>query len=179
MSLPLENAKYTAKAIGCSFGNSENGNTQIAIDFEITEGEHAGAWLPWVGHFTELTADRTIESLRHMGWQGDDLAELDGLDAAGIAEKLPDVVSLVCEPEEYDGKQRLRVRWVNKGAGKFAFKAPVTGQDLRAFAAQMRAKVRAIRPEAGPRRTTAPAGNGSRPTQPHPNAPGNRDDIPF
>lgn len=171
MSLPLIKAKYLARAVGCSFGVSSKGNTQIAVTCEIVEHEEfTGHEITWLGSFTDKTTERTIESLQHMGWQGDDLSELEGLDMNGAARLLPATVELVCEPDTYEGETNLKVRWVNKpGAGRFAFKEPLTGGGLKAFAAQMRGAIRG-----------RSSSNGSRPsTQAHPNAPGNKKDIPF
>lgn len=178
MSLPMQKAKYNAKAVATQFGTSSKGNTQIAVTFEVVEHpDLAGSEITWLGHFTEKTTDRTIESLQHAGWQGDDLSELDQLDAAACSKMLPDTVEIVVAPEEYDGDVNLKVQWVNKpGAGRFAFKEPLTGQGLKAFAAQMRGTVRGMKAGA-PRKSS----NGSsRPT--HPNAPGadiDDSDVPF
>ncbi len=179
MSLPLQDATYRARAVrSAGFGKSAKGNTQLAIELEIVDSEALeGERISWVGHFTDKTAARTIESLQHMGWQGDDLSELaEGCDAAAL---LPEVVEIVCAPEEYEGDWQLKVKWVNKpGAGRFAFKEPVQGNDLKAFAAQMKATVRSVRGGAG--RPAAKPTNGARPAAPqHPNAPGFDDDSPF
>lgn len=193
MSLPLTKATYQARAIGCGFGTAQSGNHQIAVQLEIIEDSaelaNNGERIAWLGHFTDKTTDRTVESLQHLGWKGDDLGELEELDAEACARLLPDVVEIVCEPEEYEGTWRLRVKWINKvGGGRFAFKEPLTGSALKAFAAQMRGTIRNAQQGGGaPRKTTAPAaaparnggGSGYRSTAPHPNAPGNDDDIPF
>jgi hypothetical protein len=193
--LPLVNAKYLAKAVFCSFGISENNNNQMAIAFEIVEpAEHAGETISWLGFFTDKTTERTIESLQHLGWKGDDLCELEELDDVACARVLPEQVSIVCEPEEYNGNMRLRVKWVNKpGAGRLTFRQPLTGQGLKAFAAQMRGTIRAAQQSGGaPRQPPAQQRqaqpqwsqpqpqqpNGGRAQQRHPNAPPD-DDIPF
>jgi hypothetical protein len=169
MSLPLIKAKYLARAVACSFGTSSKGNHQIAVTFEILDhDEFAGQEITWLGSFTDKTTERTIESLQHMGWQGDDLADLDGLDVNTSARTLPDSVEIVCEPDTYEGETNLKVRWVNKpGAGRFAFKEPLTGQGLKAFAAQMRGAVRGAKAGSG---RPSSSSNGSK-QAPHPNAP--------
>lgn len=182
MSLPMQKAKYQAKAVAAQFGTSSKGNTQIAITVEVVEHpDLAGSEITWLGHFTDKTTDRTIESLQHMGWQGDDLSELDQLDGAACAKLLPDIIEIVVAPEEYDGDVNLKVQWVNKpGAGRFAFKEPLTGQGLKAFAAQMRGTVRGAKAGGQTRRTSSGANGSSRPA--HPNAPGSDmddSDIPF
>ncbi len=189
MSLPMvPKAKYTARAIGSSFGIAESSNNyQVGIPFRIVEGEHANEEIIWFGHFTEKTEERTLESLTHLGWTGDMLTDLEALDEEGAAKMLPDLVEIVVEVEaDRDGVDRLKVRWVNKiGGGRFAFAKPLQGADLKAFASQMRNKIRgaqqggtkpATRP-AAPAQRGLPAGT-TRQEQ-HPNAPGFNDDIPF
>lgn len=157
--LPMQQATYRARAAGVGFGTSSKGNTQIGVTMEVTEGEFAGLQITWIGHFTDKTSARTIESLQHMGWQGDDLAELDALDAAGCQRLLAQEVEIVCKPEEYNGEWSLRVQWVNAiGGGRFTFKEPVTGSGLKAFAAQMKATVRSVKASGGaPRQASTPA----------------------
>jgi hypothetical protein len=180
MSLPMEKATYTVRARGCGFDQGKN-HKEVVVPCEIVEHPTlSGERLYWRGYFSDATVDRTIESIQNMGWQGDDLSELEDLDAAGAERLLPDVFSIVCEPEEYEGVWRLKVKWVNK-SGPMR-KDPIKGNDLKAFAAQMKSKVRAVRAQGGaPRQSSAGGGSGQQrmPTQPHPNAPGNRDDIPF
>lgn len=174
MTLPLEKATYRAKAVNASFGTTpEKGTNFVAVGFEIVDheqyaGERTDAWM---GYFSGKATERTIESLQHMGFDSDDLSLLEDVTEASCAELLPNVVEIVCEPEEYDGNWRLRVQWVNRpGSGRFVAKQPLQGSALKAFAAQMKGALRNAR---GP-------GNGAKkPTQPHPNAPGNPDDIPF
>jgi hypothetical protein len=177
MTLPMEKATYTVRARGCGFDQGKN-HKEVVVPCEIVDHPTlAGERVYWRGYFSDATVDRTIESLQNMGWQGDDLSELEDLDAAGAERFLPDTFAIVCEPEEFEGVWRLKVKWVNK-SGPMR-KDPIKGNDLKAFAAQMKSKVRAVRAQGGaPRQTSTPRSGGGG-SQPHPNAPGNRDDIPF
>ena len=192
MSLPNHKATYNAIARACSLGTAKTGTKQVAVTFEVvSQDEHQGETIAWIGSMTDKTWERTIESLQHCGWQGDDLTELADLDADGAARLLSAEVQIVCEPEaDQDGNDRLRVKWVNKpGAGRFAFKAKLEGAELRSFAAEMKNSIRGMRAGGGqakkPAQTqtkTSNGGGGSR----HPNAPGGSygsvppdDDIPF
>ncbi len=178
--LPLEKATYRARAVAAGFGISSNGGNQIAVTFEIVDSDQFnGETIAWLGHFTEKTTARTIESLQHAGFESDDLSLLEDAGQQQCAELLPNVVDIVCEPEEYDAKWQLKVRWVNRaGGGRFAFKEPLTGAGLKAFAAQMKGAMKNARgPQSKPSGGSRPSnGASSKPT--HPNAPGN-DDIPF
>lgn len=123
---------YKAKAKEWGLGYSQVGNEQIAVLFEITQGEHAGKTYTWYGHFTEKTLERTLDSLRHCGWDSDSLAELDNLGA--------NEVEIVLEEEnDQEGKQRTRVRWVNRSS-RLALREQLGQGDVQAFAAKMRGK---------------------------------------
>ena len=175
MTLPTEKATYRARAIAAAFGISSKGTNQIAITCEIVDHEQfAGETIAWLGHFTDKTTARTIESLQHMGFASDDLSLLEDVSGQEAADLLPNVVEIVCEPEEYDGQWQLKVRWVNRpGGGRFAFKEPLQGAALKTFAAQMKGALRNARGAA----PSKPANGGSRSA--HPNAPSNDSDIPF
>ena len=168
--LPMMKARYIARAIGCSLGVAKTGTHQIAITCEIVNPpEFEGALIPWIGNFTDRATDRTIDFLRAFGWYGDDLCELEDLDASHAAMLLPDQVEITVEPEMYDNETRLKVKWVNKPGASFAFKEPLNGQNLKAFASQMRGLLRGTRQN----QPSLPSKQSK-----HPNAPDN-DDIPF
>lgn len=186
--LPEVKANYLARAIGCSFGDVESsGNIQIAVQCEVADGEYAGERIAWLGTFapgkaTEIALRALKESF---GWKGDDISELADIDADGALQLLPDIVELVCDMEEYQGEWRLKAKWANKpGGSRFSFKQPLSGDRLKAFAAQMRGTIHGMsggrssngRPPAKP--------SGGQAKQPaaarHPNAPaGIDDDVPF
>ncbi|MBA3843623.1 MAG: hypothetical protein H0X39_13610 [Actinobacteria bacterium] len=182
MTLPLENATYTARAAsGASISPpSQNGNRQIALTFEVSQGEHAGETITWIAAFHNTPdkkgrtgVDRIIESLQYLGWTGDEIAELVDIDEARVAVLFPNEVELACSVEEYDGNTRLRVNWVNRlGGGRFTFKEPLKGADLKSFSSQMRGQIRNMQ---GAKK----ASNGASKPDPHPNAPGVKDDLPF
>lgn len=181
MSLPLTKAKYIARAAGApTFAPAGTGNMQICVPFEVTQGEYTGDGQSWIATFTDNTSERIFESLMHMGWQGEDLAEFEGVDDERAMQMLPNEVELVCdvEPARTVGDQhydaRLRINWVNRvGGGRFVFdeEKRLSGSALKNFAAQMRSTVRAVR-GAGGKRTS---GNGAAKPA-HPNAPGSQRD---
>ncbi len=188
MSLPMTKSNYTARACGAASISrpSANGNHQIAIPLEVTQGELAGETITWIAAFHGTAdkkgmtgVDRIIESLQHMGWIGDEVAELTDVSTQRAQELLPHEIEIVCEPDTYEGETKLKVKWVNKlGGGRFTFKEPLTGGDLKAFSAQLKGTIRSAQ---GAQRASKPA-NGAGGSQPvHPNAPGARldDDIPF
>lgn len=167
MSL-IPEGTYPARATGeYEFGISNNGTDQIGVAFRIASGEHAGRVLTWFGYFnSEDNAKRAIKSLRACGWQGDDLASLDGIDSQEV--------NIVVEIAEHEGQVRNKIAWVN-GAG-VAMKNAMDERQKKALAARMRGLIATMggRPQSG----------GGRPPQrqshPDPAAYASReDDIPF
>lgn len=179
---------------GLRFGLTGEGETekeQAVVLFDLVDPadpDH-GRSITWFGFLSDAAFDRTIEGLRHCGWQGESLAELPGLAAVG---GLAQEVELVIEHEEYNDKWQAKVQWVNRpGGGGVKLKRPLEGAELEAFSARMRGRVRVAGTQARAAAPNAPrppharpatpngGGAGQRPT--HPNAPGSPvdDDIPF
>lgn len=161
---------HRAKAVEGALGYTSGGSEQVAVRFGITEGECKGRYITWYGYFTEKTTDRTLESLRACGWEGDDLFALDGI--------TKNEVELVIEEEEgQDGEIRPKVRWVN-AAGGLALKSRMPEGDARAFAARMKGAVVAHRQKTAP---SAERREQRRPPQSRNNEPPppTDDDMPF
>lgn len=179
---------HRAQCRSVQFGTAKTGTEQTAVEFMVVgeDDQDAGQTITWFGFFTDKTLARTVEAFRHMGWQGDDLAELPVLAEQG---KLAEEVEIVVDYEEYEGKQQAKVKWVNRpGGGRVTLERPMDETGLRAFSARMKASVRAA---GGPRPAQGNGGGRSAPPQrggggggyAHPNAPGSGygpdDDIPF
>lgn len=120
------------------FGVTDNGKKYVTVSFEILDGEDAGQKIAWFGYFaTEKNAKRTIESLRYCGFKGDDLSTVGG-------QQLDQRVSLTVEHDEYDGKVRAKVAWVNgTGGGGYKIEKPMANDELRRFAASLKNHVKA------------------------------------
>ena len=169
---------YRARALSGALGYAGNGTEQVGIDFQIIEGPSEGQHITWYGFFTDKTTDRTIESLRICGWEGDDLFDLTGIEK--------NEVDLVIEAEDYADKKtgelktRSRVRWINRPSG-LQMRDAMDSTQAREFAAKMRGRVVALRgagqaPAPAPARKSAPAPQNKR------GAPAQAvddDDIPF
>jgi len=145
---------YTARAVEWDFGVTSNGNEQVAVVFQNTEGER----ITWYGYFSDKAALRTLESLRHAGWDGrqETFADLAGLGSRDV--------ELVVEEEEYNGQVRARVRWVNEpGRGGPALKETMSTAQRQAFASRMRGAIGVAAQQYGgqappsPRQAPAPA----------------------
>lgn len=164
-----------------TFGRSSNGNEQVAVVFHVIDGPRTGDRLTWTGTFTERATEITMKALRAAGWATDDLTDM-----SGVGDK---DVDLAVGMEEYEGQQRERVKWVNEpGGGKFAFKQPVEGGELRALASRVKGAAVASRmpPGGGNGKPAATARSGGRPSfgtpadrQPAPPDLEGADEIPF
>lgn len=137
----ITSGRHAARAIDVGLATADTGSEQIAVLFEVTEGECQGEQITWYGYFTEKTTKRTIESLRHCGWQGNDLAAL-------TAEDMPNEVTLVCEDDTYNGETRVKVKWVNRLGSGLAVKARMDSSAAASFAARMKGACMAIKPSA-------------------------------
>lgn len=117
--------------------SSKNKTPQVVVTFEITTAEHAGTKIDWFGFLTDKTTERTIESLRYAGWKGADLSDLSDLERDDTP-----VVALVVEHEEYEGKTRAKVQWVNREGGRGAAALPAA--QAKAIAEKMRGAIAAV-----------------------------------
>lgn len=168
---------YRARAVGqdgVQYGFTGTGNAQLAVEFELLE---EGERVTWFGVFAPgKSSDIAMRALRAAGWTGDDLNDLVGL---GSTE-----VELVIEDEEWNGKVRTRVRWVNvPGAGgRVELQSKMNDAQRRAFAERMRSQAIASRPNAGGQVVGPRRPKPTPPMQANPPALAGQmadDDIPF
>lgn len=145
----LDNGTYRGRAVNASLGKSDNGNMQIAVLCDFTEVPNTQ--YTWYGFFTEKTYARTLEALEYFGWTGDDLAVFDPayVEQHGLSGLDTNEVALVVEQEEYDGKTRAKIQWVNRLGGTLTVKNVVTGTEARSFADTMRGEILKRRQAAG------------------------------
>jgi hypothetical protein len=150
----IPKGKYLAHAIDSQWGTTGTNLRQVAVTFVIDEGDWAGHEITWFGYFAEKTTARTMESLRTCGWVGDDLSNLGALDQQ---------VELVVEHETYKEKTQVKVAWVNRpGQGRVKLNNPMSPEELKRFAQEMRGAARATPVVAGQRVASTPPSNGSR-----------------
>lgn len=170
--------RVRARSTSAALGKAGTGTEQVAVGFVVldADGNETGDTHAWYGYFTEKTEARTIESLRILGWQGDDLSDL--------STAIGGEAILVLEDEQDDeGNLYTKVRWINAIGSGALMKDPMSDSDAKAFAARMKARVRAVDTQIG-----KPKNNGA----PRPSAPRSRtgalgpdpsydntDDIPF
>lgn len=174
----IDPGTYPAQPLEAELTETKKGDPCVVVSFEIAHGQR----ISWWGYFTDKTQRRTIESLRHCGWDGDNLGDL-----SSISPESP-TVELVIEHEEYEGKVRARVQWVNRLGGGIAT-APMAADKRAAFAARMKGLVievdKSLAVGAKRQASAAPRGNGSASALPPSRQPDpiadrfGEEDIPF
>lgn len=102
-------------AEGWFFESGEKGTLGISLAcIVITEGDQNGKEISWTGWLTEKAVDNTIKALikAFPSWNGD----LQGLlkDEYSFEEMTCDITA---ETEFYEGKARVKARWLNPVGG--------------------------------------------------------------
>ena len=142
--MAITDGKYKAKACGqVVLGKSaDKGTPFIECYFRILDGDNKGGEVRWTSFFTDKSSARTIESLQHAGWEGDDISEfLDG-ELHGLDKN---EVQIVVELEDYekDGEKRTapRVQWVNKLGGYLNVQNAMSKEEASSFGESMKGLV--------------------------------------
>jgi hypothetical protein len=120
---------YKGRGIAGSeqYGVAGTGTDQIAVDVDVPS---VGRALTVFLYFSDGAAPYAIEKLRAMGWQGNDLANLVGIDA--------NEVDVSVKYKEYQGKQRIEVDVVAGGGGRVKLETTMSHAQKAAFAARMK-----------------------------------------
>lgn len=99
----IENpGRYAATVTSAEFGESNNGTPFLALSFSTEEGGAITGWL----YLSEKALPNSVKTLR-------DAFLFDGDFETVIDQVTGKPCSITVETEEYDGKERLRVRWIN------------------------------------------------------------------
>lgn len=98
---------YEARCIAIGIETTMKGDDYISADFDVVSGDETYT-VEWRGWLTEKTERKTMETLRLLGWQGDDI--YNDLAAEGC---LRNKVELDVRHEEYKGKTTARVSFIN------------------------------------------------------------------
>lgn len=160
----IAEGNYKARAIASDIGVSQQKATPfIKVTFLLDGGEE----IDWYGYASasDKAQEMLVKNLRTMGYQGNDPEELKGLDQEQVGAFLPAQVSLKIEHEEYQGRVRPRVRYVNPASRPLPVGSSIFGDMKAAFLAHPAAP-------AGPPAKAAPK---PRPEPAH----AEDDDIPF
>lgn len=127
--------KYLAHAATHEMCSSEKA-PYVKVTLTVSSGES----IEWYGSFSETkfetggcVADRTVDALLLMGWDGDDLVVMRGLGSA-------EVQIVVVEEPNREGKVFPKVKYINPPGGNSSAK-PVEKSELAKLNQAMRGKV--------------------------------------
>ena len=180
--MSIENGTYRARATGADgvqFGRASTGNEQIAITFALLDENDRPTeqQITWLGYFTDGTMERTLESIEICGW---DMSTGTG-ECHHVADQ---IVLLVIESEEYNGKTYAKVKCINRvGGAGFRFAEVLDTRSVSGLMGRIRAHKAtsgAVAPVAASRSAQPQRGAPARPqAQPKRPIPPSDDDIPF
>jgi len=102
------------------YGTTKGGNDQIVVDVDLETGDRVSAFLV----FSEAAAPHSMKRLRALGWEGDNLADLQGLGSRECDVRV--------SYEQWEGKEKMRVEIVT--GGTVTIKDPLDDRSKRAFA---------------------------------------------
>jgi hypothetical protein len=127
--MDIKAGTYKAKAVKGSeqYGESSNENKtlQIGIDMQIPALERS---LTTFLYFSQAAAPYSFERLRALGWKGNDIMDLTGIEE--------NEVEVSVRIEEYNGKPQIRCDIITGGGGKVVMQNKI---DKAAFAARLAA----------------------------------------
>lgn len=174
----IEKGTYTARAVQWDWGTTKDGKEQVAVQMEIVEGQFQGWCITWYGYFTDKTKQRTIESLKYMGWRGDDIMTM-----TGMGDLLCQIV--VDHEQQTEGKRAgewvAKVRWVNRlgGGGPIKLDRPMDMAAKRMFAAKLKMHARQVPDVVGGCKVENRAPTQKEPQDEAPRNAREDEDIPF
>jgi hypothetical protein len=146
-----------AKAKSAVLTETKNNREYIAIDFEtMDEPKRVYRWMGFFGDDygkdNLSTTQRTFTQLRACGWKGNDVTDLSSV--IGVP------CDITIKSEEYNGVPQIKVSFINLlGEGGFKTK-PIDATKGKSLARSLAAQAAQIKPT-------------TRPSNGHPNAPGN------
>lgn len=138
MTIPANT--YTAQAFDGFLSYIKQGSEQVVrVKLRIIGGPCNDQSVEWTGFFGDSSFERTIQSLRYCGWQGNDISDLSGIDR--------NEVEVVVENYNYKDKTYARVKYINRIGG--GAKIPV--DEAREFADSIKDRIARMLPaEPGP-----------------------------
>ena len=143
--------KHTGKVTTAEFGEAKTGTPFLYLGLANTAGEHIGAWL----YLSEAAFEGSLKTLRNA-------FNFDGNFDTLLAQVTFKDCSFECQFEEFDGKETLKVKWIN---GPRSTK-PIADQG--SFLKNLTAKAARVPVEAAKPRAAAPVKVASQVKEPDP-----------
>lgn len=130
----MQAGRHDARVRDIQLGYTTNGKEQLGIEFETADGT---IWA--YRFFTDKALQYTEADLRTLGW--DPTTNGWALDRLIISRAIVGAeCSIVVEEEFYEGKGRLKVKFINERGGG-GMKSPMEASQMGGFLAQLRARV--------------------------------------
>lgn len=102
MPLIQNPGRYMATVSNAEFGESSNGTPFLRLDFNTKEGDSISGWL----YLSEKALPNSVRTLTEaFGFNNDFETVIDQVTGKEC--------SITVECEEYEGKERMRVKWIN------------------------------------------------------------------
>lgn len=130
MSIPAGTYKGRGVVGSEQFGVTKNGNEQIVVDLDVALADGEVRRLSTFLYFSDAAAQYALDRLRALGWTGDDVTNLAGIDA--------NEVDVDVKYEMYDGEPKMRVE-INTGGGRVKLTDQMNDKQKAGFAARMKA----------------------------------------
>lgn len=188
---------YVATVAAHAMAMTSTGKEQVAVGFTVEFGDGSRRSITWYGYFTDITWERTCESLGHLGWnaaeRGYKFDELNGTEI--LVGQQAEIVVETEQSNQVDDRGdpvvRSKVRWVNRLGGALGIKERMSDADAAQASQTLRQRILAWKGPGQPTRAqpARPAARAPAPARrPAPQragpAPGTQagidfDDIPF
>ena len=112
--MELKEGSYKAKPVSAYLGVSKNGKEQVEVVFALYDGEEiSGVERSAYLYFTGGAIQRSVEALKTCGFTGTLLSDL-----SSISEATSPDVELVFANESWEGKERLKIKYINPITGR-------------------------------------------------------------
>ena len=134
-----------------ALSETTKGTPYVRLEFDILDGPAKGQKISRDFFLSDKTWEKTVESLRTCGWQGDDVSNLAGVDANEVVAKI--VHEMITDKNgnpvtdnEGHARYRAAVAWV----GKDRTPKPLEASKLSDFRQLMKARLQSLaEPELG------------------------------
>lgn len=132
----IPNGYYDATVLEAALGVAKSGTDQVAVRFTLsdTAGEFASRTINWYGSLTDRAEDITFEALTVLGFD-------DSRSLKDMSWMIGQPARLKIEVETYEGKERSKVRFVNRPMGDLV-KTPMDATRATSLEARLRARAK-------------------------------------
>lgn len=142
----VQAGKYLAKIVAYGVGESSSGKPRIEIKFGFKDAQGVDQTLWWNGYLTEKSIQITAKALVNCGLKGTDYDELaKGAESGMLNMEAP--VEVEVQNEEFEGKTRSKIAWVNRPGGAKFMEPGLAAQKLKGL--NLGGAVAAARAETG------------------------------